>query len=305
MSYIEDSIHAKDLGSLESVDQWNDDHLRPGDLIFCRQEKALTTLLIEQLDGFFTHVGVYVGNGRMVHSFAEGVVEWELTPEFVGHYSCLAIARPNVRSEVTRAKVATWARDQVHSGPAKIPFGAVDLGQACALLARGRMLLWRRLLPKPTAADIDGAIEKAQELIELSEVNNEEVRSTCAGFSWRSWESAEAPITPRLARGLLISQGLLRTWDNEDPSVLEWLLDGAETESSSSGLPLLDKKELERYKAFAQLAVKALPGLGRMLNPGKAVPLHEAVAPGDLWCSPSMGERFFLTAAHRDRALDN
>lgn len=303
VSYIEEARHCDELSSLMGPEQWTDEYLLPGDVVFCRNETALTTRLIERLDGFFSHVGIYVGGGRMVHSFTGGVVEWELTSDSFEQYNCLAVGRPKAPSIAARKRVASWAERQVNDET--VPFGAFDLGQTCALLARARFMFWRRFLPKPSTAAIDETIERATELLESAAQEGKVVMSTCAGFAWRSWAQSDHPVTPQLVKGTLISDGLLRKPD-DDISVLEWLADGAPPAmESAAGLPLMSDEELEKYKRLARLAGNAFPGLRRMANPTNDVPLHEAVAPGDLWCSPDMEQRFFLADRFKQQAAQH
>jgi len=76
----------------------------------------------------------------------------------------------------------------------------------------------------------------------------------------------------------------------------------ADSGSASRSGDLTDA-DWAKWKAFGVLGFKALPGLAKIFLPLTKFPLHEAVSPGDLWCSPSVEARGFLKPEYRQRAI--
>lgn len=315
ISYITTSEHGGSIDFLDGPNQWTDDSLLLGDLIFARDETVPTTRLIEVLDGFFSHVGVYVGDGRMVHSYSEGVVQWELTSDLYERYSCLALGRPKALSSEVRKAAAEFASSRVRAGADAVPYGAFDLGQTTGLRARARLLLWRKLLPQPSAAELDALMEWAHELIEQEQSRTEPTPTTCSGFAWRSWCHSGCPLRPKLVNGVLakdlrqpqvlavgsqhqIPAGFPPRERASRPRLLGRLV-GVLQHDRLMGL---SKDELDKAKHLANLWAESRPGLRRMLYPSNTVALHQTVTPGDLWCSDSMETRMFLSKECKDFA---
>lgn len=302
IGYIAQGKYARDLPSFPGIDEAVDS-LLPGDLILCRNEGSELTRLIEILDGFFSHVCVYVGEGKVVHALLDGIVQSDLRTDFGPEYVSLGWARP-AATDAIRTRVGEWAIEQVDEDQ-PIPYSAVDLGQTTALLARAHLAVWRDHLPPPDAVGIQEAINVAEKLLES---DDEPRASTCAGFAWRAWSAADSPIVPRLANGTLLSGGMLRD-QTKGASLLEWL-DGDDPstvttfEDPQSRSASLSDADWAKWKKLAKLGLQSVPGLVQMVRPTKSFPLHNAVAPGDLWCSPTITDRGFLSPAYRQHAVD-
>jgi hypothetical protein len=88
--------------------------LKPGDIIAARNEAAATTNFIEWLGSRWTHVGIYVGDGKVLEALDNsGVVETTL-PKFMRRYTRVAVYRPVGEWNVSAA--LEYGREQVGKG---------------------------------------------------------------------------------------------------------------------------------------------------------------------------------------------
>lgn len=88
--------------------------LKVGDVIAARNEAAATTNFIEWLGSRWTHVGIYVGEGRVLEALDNaGVVATSLT-KFMRRYTRVALYRPVGDWNVDKG--LEWGRAQVGKG---------------------------------------------------------------------------------------------------------------------------------------------------------------------------------------------
>jgi uncharacterized protein YycO len=88
--------------------------LKPGDILAARNEAAATTNFIEWLGSRWTHVAVYLGDGRVLEALDNsGVVETTL-PKFMRRYTRVAVYRPSSDWNVEAG--LSYGRAQVGKG---------------------------------------------------------------------------------------------------------------------------------------------------------------------------------------------
>lgn len=275
--------------------------LQPGDVIVGRTTGNWLSAMIAELDGYFTHATIYVGDGTVAHAYSSGVSTMAVD-ELGSHYpDGMAVASPD-RSVEQRAMAVAWAMDLATPAPDRPSpqYSGKDLGMAWALLQQVKAIAARRL---PTAVPDGPGFAPAGSGDELEPV--ERFESTCSGFVFRAYsEGANAPLEIVPAPGVLLEDGLLRPADEDDPLWDELANEPVPADADAVAQPsALRRPDWKLWRNRARMMKEALAGwLEAQDEFDKGIPLAQGVTPGDLWCSPDIKERVFHTTHARDVA---
>lgn len=262
------------IGVVAEDEKW-EDVLELGDLVLTLGSKPLSRF-IQRMDGFFSHTTLYIGDGHVAEAARKGVQAVPIE-ELRGSAS-MAMARPSLPKHV-RDAAAAWADAQTarSRGGDAIDYGSADLGQAFAILLRAHFFPGRDDAPHITEQDMETILEAEERAI--VERDGAEETSTCSGFAWRAYAECEGamPIVPALLEGVLVG-------------------DDGRVRSTVSRVP-------EPRARMNPLWFKAFPAAAKLLaDTDKGVLLSDAIGPGDLWCSPTVGRRRFLSPSYAEYA---
>jgi len=86
--------------------------LRAGDVLFCSRGRKgwLAELIQNTTDGVYTHCGIYVGKGQVIHADRQGVQEISLE-DFITDYAYIAVTRCPGTGKRRSRKILNFARD--------------------------------------------------------------------------------------------------------------------------------------------------------------------------------------------------
>ncbi len=265
--------------------------LEPGDILLCRSTNHWLADLISGLDGYWTHSAIYGGDGRVVHAFTAGVGTVDLG-EFVDRYpGGIGVARPSFGA-VDRAEAADFARilAALDGTDDEAKYSGWDLGVAYALLRRARD---RGAPPIP--------IEELEILDWLPWRGDdiEQFAATCSGMVYRCYsDGAEYPLRIEPAPGLEVEDGMLVFPDDVDLYSAA-AADGTADEAWAPDLEGIGRPNFEYWRKRILLVGGALAGWAFFAaEEDRSVPLVKGVTPSDLWCSPDVDARWFLTGEH-------
>ncbi len=287
-----------DLRSVNTVATPWADSLEPGDLVLFRGTDNWLSRLITSLDGYWSHSGIYIGGPRMsiAHAATGGVSEVPFDEIQAMYGAGVGIARP-ARSREQRAKAAAWAIELCEQGRDghSTAYSGDDLGLAFGILLRARMRGGREKLPPAGDDDVD-----------LDGATNEGMvpafSSTCSGFVYQCYsEGAGEALTVEPAPGLLIEDGKLCF--PEGPSLFDELFNN-ETDPGDPDLEALPRPDWGAWRDRARLVADAAASSTSVLLLQNDVELEKGVSPADLWCSPDIGDRWFLLEQHQTMALE-
>lgn len=288
-----DADHPTDAETLTSV-------LQTGDIILCRCSTSWLSRAIADLDGYWCHAAIYVGYGQIVDAYSGGIGQLSVADILLAYPEGVAVARPE-KDESTRAAAAAWARKLANpdpSRPAADPaYSGRDLGLGFALLLQARR----------TEVDRLPALESRASFGVLDSDDAETPKpfeSTCSGLVYRAYaEGANSPLTISTAPGISLGPDeRLRVRDGDD--LWSFLNDEARIDPAAQPAgPGLSKLMPWVYRA-RMLADAMTAWVGTWGNLDDGIPIEQGVTPSDLWCSPDVGERFFLTEAQRQVAVD-
>lgn len=285
-----------DLG-LGDLDVLDPDELQPGDILVFRANNNRLSKLITSLDGYWSHSAIYVGGGDVAHSYTAGIGLMSFET-ITSHYDeGYAVARPN-RTEEQRNAAADYAR-RIAATP-DTEYSGRDLGLAFALLARVRIrefLDSLRLPPEATINDegLGAFFQRA------------EVEKTCSGFVYSCYAGANGgkpgPLAVVPAPGIALRDGLLSVRSNlEAMTSPAEATDPADMSILAAAMSLGDD-DLESLARVDWAALKPKldmfggAGIAILQNifSGDEIPIEAGVTPADLWCSPEIADRWFLT----------
>jgi PKD repeat protein/cell wall-associated NlpC family hydrolase len=93
----------------EVVPEWRRD-IQPGDLLLSRSVNPVFPL--GAID-FWTHVGIYVGNGKVVEAISNGVVETDITSWDYPNKTCVELLRVHGANDTVVEGVITFVKNQI------------------------------------------------------------------------------------------------------------------------------------------------------------------------------------------------
>lgn len=297
-------------------------HLEAGDLLFVRRNMPwwnLTSQLIAGLDGFFSHVMLYVGRGYLVDATSKGVTLTALS-SYANEWSdgtCIIVGRPR-RSRDERQAVADWARGKARppKDPVAVNFDMAALATAFVVLSKLRL---RRTLTgkfNRAADDIGPSIAKARQSVSaaMDEMRSQQElfddpferpqipEGVCAGFVWQAYARKSIPIIPAFLVGTRISNGLIFGSPTVDPSVLDVLLD--EAPADTFGATAQIKSAFENVAPLLREARVIMPALAGATIGTRRGTILSMLGPNDLFCSGDIAHRFFLAEEHKTTATE-
>lgn len=318
---VDDPPVAVDATSEEHLNAWTE-RLEAGDLVFVRRNMPwwnLTSQLIAGLDGFFSHVMLYVGDRYFVDATSRGV---SLTPLedyrlAWGDGTCIIAGRPK-RPADERSAVARWARDIARpaNDPVGVNFDMAALATAFAVLSklRVRKALAHKLNRPvegvgPSITQVRGAVSKAMDEMRGQQEEFDDPferpqipQGVCAGFVWQAYARNSTPLVPAFLHGTRISNGSVFGSPTVDPSVLEILLDEAPAETFGPANQI--KSAFDNIAPLLREARVVLPALAEATVGTRRSTMLQMLGPNDLYCSGDIEGRFFLAAEHKTTALD-
>lgn len=289
--------------NLRDIDLRDHDQLEPGDIVVFRNQDNWMSKVITALDGHWSHASIYVGGDRIAHAHAGGIDTAPLADVAEGKEG-YAAARPDLPKEV-RDRAAQRAVEL-----ADLPgtqYSGHDLGLAFAVLCRLKLEEVKQVLADFDPDDIGdegleglGGFEGFRDLWTRAEVEH-----TCSGFVYECYARGTQPLSIVPARGIQVENGMLVFGITNDESYMEALAaidDIEDDEDADDGLELA-LTDWAKWKPQLKFLAKVGVGMVGLIDNG-GVPLGKAVTPADLWCSPTIGDRWFLDQNGRAIALD-
>ena len=272
------------------------DLLEPGDILLCRGTNNWLSDLISSLDGFWTHSAVYGGDGLVVHAYTAGVGTIGIADFLARYPGGVGVARPAF-SAAERAEAAEFARTlaALDGTDDEARYSGWDLGVAYALLRRAR----ERGAPVLRGGD-------GLEFLDWLPWCGDDVEyfaATCSGMVYRCYsDGADYPLSITPAPGLAVEDQMLIFPNNKDlysAAAEAAVID----EKLASDLERIGRPDLGHWRDRFLLVGGALAGWAFFASDDKrSVPLVKGVTPSDLWCSPDIAQRWFVTREHAEIA---
>ncbi len=291
--------------ALDTVDAFPDstaleEALEPGDIVVCRNADHWMSQIITNLDGYWSHSALYVGQGEILHA-ASGGVAYDRLDTFAARYPAgVGVARPD-RPVEDRRGAAEWARALVATSPdgsdePVTRYSGRDLGIAFALLLRARASGARRLEP------LDAVEEGLESMLRPGGFS-----STCSGFVYQAYaEGLQDPLEIVPAPGLRVEDGEFYFPDGDD--LYRSLIEDSPHEGGELGEPELEGLGLPTIWAWRNKAALfgglAVGWATTMVPTNRRVPIEKGVSPADLWCSPEIANRWYLSPDHATLAYE-
>lgn len=204
----------------------DEESLEPGDLVFGKSDKGFASRWVSRLNGFWSHVAVYVGEEKVAHSTVPGQII-EPLGDFVGHYPAgVGCARPFRENAELRIEAARWAQenaipvedvkvgDRMFKKIAGIDrYGFEDLGLAAAVMLRASARQFNhKWFLGDEALDFDKETVELQlamrEKADFFRYRRKTIRFddlTCAGFAYTAFVEArdsKTRIDPKFIPGV-------------------------------------------------------------------------------------------------------